>query len=183
MPELMNHVEFRTALENAIKGKSANKAPFSIAWASGKLSRAHLGKWAENHYHYVGPFADYLAYIYARMPEQYIEAKDFLLANMYEEEIGGDRHTDLLIRFAEACGTTRARVIDPDNMIADHARSAELVLCGGDARGSDRRGRRPGGRPGVAGAVDLSQADADAARKVQVHRPGSRILRSAHRIR
>ena len=39
MPELMNHVEFRTALENAIKGKSANKAPFSIAWATGKLSR------------------------------------------------------------------------------------------------------------------------------------------------
>ena len=64
----MNHVEFRTALENAIKGKSANKAPFSIAWASGRLSRAHLARWAENHYHYVGPFAEYLAYIYARMP-------------------------------------------------------------------------------------------------------------------
>src|SRR5246127_4435263 len=92
MPELMNHVEFRTALENAIKGKSANKAPFSIAWASGKLSRAHLGKWAENHYHYVGPFADYLAYIYARMPDHMTDAKDFLLANMYEEGIGGGRH-------------------------------------------------------------------------------------------
>ena len=118
MSELMNHVEFRTALENAIKGESANKAPFSIAWASGKLSRAHLASWAENHFHYVGPFADYLAYIYARMPERYTEAKDFLLANMYEEEIGGDRHTDLLIRFAEACGTTRERVIDPDNMTA-----------------------------------------------------------------
>jgi pyrroloquinoline-quinone synthase len=50
--------------------------------------------------------------------ERYTEAKDFLLANMYEEEIGGDRHTDLLIRFAEACGTTRDRVIDPDNMTA-----------------------------------------------------------------
>src|SRR3981189_225449 len=118
MPELMNHVEFRAALENAIKGKSANKAPFSIAWASGKLSRAHLARWAENHYHYVGPFADYLGYIYARMPEQYQEAKDFLLANMYEEEFGGDRHTDLLIRFAEACGPTRERVKDPDNMTA-----------------------------------------------------------------
>src|ERR1700676_2535861 len=116
MPELMNHVEFRTALENAIKGKSANKAPFSIAWASGKLSRAHLARWAENHYHYVGPFADYLGYIYARMPEQYQEAKDFLVANMYEEEIGGDRHSDLLIRFAEACGTSAARVKNPDNM-------------------------------------------------------------------
>ena len=31
MPKLMTQDEFRTALENAIKGKSANKAPFSIA--------------------------------------------------------------------------------------------------------------------------------------------------------
>ena len=106
MPALMDPVEFRSALENAIKGKSANKSPFSIAWAEGKLSRTHLSRWAENHYHYVGPFADYLAYVYARMPDQLTEAKDFLLSNMYEEEIGGDRHTDLLIRFAEACGTT-----------------------------------------------------------------------------
>jgi len=118
MPHVMNPDEFRTALENAIKGKSANKAPFSIAWASGKLSRDHLARWAENHFHYVGPFADYLAYIYAKMPAEYVEAKDFLLQNMYEEEIGGDRHTDLLIRFAEACGTTRERVENPDNMTA-----------------------------------------------------------------
>jgi len=116
MTELMNKADFRAALENAITGRSANLAPFSKAWAGGKLSRAHLARWAENHYHYVGPFADYLGYVYARMPDRYTEAKDFLLANMYEEEIGGDRHTDLLIRFAEACGTTRARVIDPDNM-------------------------------------------------------------------
>lgn len=118
MPELMNQSQFRDALESAIKGKSANKAPFSVAWASGRLTRAHLARWAENHYHYVGPFADYLAYVYARTIDngKFTEAKDFLLANMYEEEIGGDRHTDLLIRFAEACGTTRDRVVDPDNM-------------------------------------------------------------------
>jgi pyrroloquinoline-quinone synthase len=116
MTALMDHATFRSALENAIKGKSANKSPFSIAWAEGKLSRAHLARWAENHYHYVGPFADYLGYVYARMPAQYQEAKDFLLSNMYEEEIGGDRHTDLLIRFAESCGTTAARIKSPDNM-------------------------------------------------------------------
>jgi pyrroloquinoline-quinone synthase len=116
MAELMSHAAFRDALENAIKGKSANKSPFSVAWAEGKLARKHLARWAENHFHYVGPFADYLGYVYARMPHTYTEAKDFLLSNMYEEEIGGDRHTDLLIRFAEACGTTRARVTDPDNM-------------------------------------------------------------------
>lgn len=116
MAELMNRDAFRAALEQAIKGRSANQAPFSVAWASGKLSRTHLARWAENHYHYVGPFADYLGYLYARTPDHMTEAKDFLLANMYEEEIGGDRHTDLLIRFAEACGTTRERVVDPDNM-------------------------------------------------------------------
>jgi len=54
MAALMNREEFRTALENAIKGKSANQAPFSKAWASGTLSREHLARWAENHYHYVG---------------------------------------------------------------------------------------------------------------------------------
>lgn len=116
MPALMNRDEFRTALEQAIRGKSANKSPFSMAWAAGRLSRTHLARWAENHYHYVGPFADYLGYIYARTPDHYQEAKDFLLQNMYEEEVGGDRHTDLLIRFAEACGTTRERVVDPENM-------------------------------------------------------------------
>jgi pyrroloquinoline-quinone synthase len=116
MATLMTRDEFRSALETAIKGKSANASPFSVAWATGKLSRAHMARWAENHYHYVGPFADYLAYVYARTNDKYTEAKDFLLANMYEEEIGGDRHTDLLIRFAESCGTTRERVTNPDNM-------------------------------------------------------------------
>jgi pyrroloquinoline-quinone synthase len=118
MSQLMDKATFRAALENAIRSQSANKAPFSVAWANGLLSRQHLSRWAENHFHYVGPFADYLAYVYGRMPERYTEAKDFLLHNMYEEEIGGDRHTDLLIRFAEACGTTRERVKDPDNMSA-----------------------------------------------------------------
>lgn len=118
MTKLMDKVEFRSALEEAIKGKSANLAPYSIAWANGMLSREHLARWCENHFHYVGPFADYLAYIYARImdDQKYQEAKDFLLANMYEEEIGGDRHVDLLIRFGEACGTTRERIINPDNM-------------------------------------------------------------------
>jgi pyrroloquinoline-quinone synthase len=116
MAGLMDPLTFRTALETAIKGKSANTSPFSIAWAQGKLSRAHLARWAENHFHYVGPFASYLGYVYGRLPEEFTEAKDFLLSNMYEEEIGGDRHTDLLIRFAEACGTTAERVKNPDNM-------------------------------------------------------------------
>ncbi len=119
MTDLLDSESFRAALEDIVRGKSANQSPFSLAWSQGKLSREHLARWAENHYQYVGPFADYLGLIYGRTPaSQYQEAKDFLLANMYEEEIGGDRHTELLIRFAEACGSTRERITDPEVMLA-----------------------------------------------------------------
>ena len=118
MGELMGKDDFRVALEDAIKGREAKNASFSQAWASGLLQRHHFARWAENHYHYVGPFADYLGYIYANTPDHATDAKDFLLQNMYEEELSDIRHTDLLIRFAEACGTTRERVTDPRNMNA-----------------------------------------------------------------
>ena len=117
MTALMSKEDFRNALEEKVRGKSANKSPFSMAWAEGKLTREQLARWAENHYHYVGPFADYLGFIYSRTPASMVDVKDFMLANMYEEEIGGDRHTDLLIRFAEACGSSRERVTNPDNML------------------------------------------------------------------
>ncbi|WP_219418125.1 TenA family transcriptional regulator [Pseudonocardia nigra] len=110
--------EFRAALEEAIKGREAKNASFSKAWAEGKLSREHFARWAENHYHYVGPFADYLSYIYANTPDSNTFAKDFTLQNMYEEELADIRHTDLLIKFGEACGTTRERIEDPMNMNA-----------------------------------------------------------------
>lgn len=118
MTELLPHTEFRAALEDAIKGREAKNASFSKAWADGELKRHHFARWAENHYHYVGPFADYLGYIYGNTPESRTGAKDFLLQNMYEEELADIGHTDLLIRFAQACGTTRERVQDPRNMNA-----------------------------------------------------------------
>ena len=118
MAELLSKPEFRDALEAAIKGREAKNASFSLAWSQGELSREHFARWAENHYHYVGPFADYLGYIYSNTPDHATDAKDFLLQNMYEEELSDVRHTDLLIRFAEACGTTRERVMDIDNACA-----------------------------------------------------------------
>lgn len=116
MPELMDHDTFRKALKEAMKGREAKDASFSLAWSSGELKREHFARWVENHYHYVGPFADYLGYIYGNAPDSATDAKDFLLQNMYEEEIADIRHTDLLIRFAEACGTTREKVEDPHSM-------------------------------------------------------------------
>ncbi len=118
MAQLMAPEEFRDALTDAMQGREAKDASFSQAWAQGKLQRHHFARWAENHYAYVGPFADYLAYIYGNTPDHCTDAKDFLLQNMYEEELSDERHTDLLIRFAEACGSTRERVEDPSNIAA-----------------------------------------------------------------
>ena len=115
MADLMSQEEFRAALESAIKGREAKLAPFSVAWAKGLLERHHFARWAENHYQYIGPFADYMGYMYAAVPDTAREAKDFLLQNMYEEELSDIRHMDLLVRFAEACGTTRERMMDSDN--------------------------------------------------------------------
>ncbi len=68
MTQLLGRDEFRAELENAIKGREAKNASFSKAWAEGNLSKEHFARWAENHYHYVGPFADYLANIYSNTP-------------------------------------------------------------------------------------------------------------------
>ena len=69
MAELLSKPAFREALEDAIKGREAKNASFSQAWANGELTREHFARWAENHYHYVGPFADYLGYIYSNTPD------------------------------------------------------------------------------------------------------------------
>ena len=106
---------FRARLEEAVRGQHSQMHPFTEAWVNGQLTRTQLGEWARQHYHYVGKFSQWCGTVYGRCPDQ--EARDFLLENMWEEEMG-NRHSDLLIRFAEACGTTRERVTNPDNMSA-----------------------------------------------------------------
>ncbi len=115
MADLMPQDEFRVALEAAFAGTMAKDASFSRAWATGKLQRHHFVHWATNHYHYIGPFGDYLGLMYANTPDSARDAKDFLLQNMYEEELSDVRHSDLLIQFAEACGGTREYVQDRRN--------------------------------------------------------------------
>ena len=119
MTGLLSKEDFRAALQEAITGHASAMAPFSQAWLNGTLQRHHFARWAENHYSYVGPFADYLGHIYTNTPECQGEIKGLLLQSMYEFRHlrEGDTtvgHTDLLVRFAEACGTTREQVESPE---------------------------------------------------------------------
>src|SRR5439155_903557 len=59
------------------------------------------------HYQYVSQFPRWCATVYGECPDP--DARDFLLENIIEEE-SGTKHVDLLIRFAEACGLSRAEV-------------------------------------------------------------------------
>ena len=102
---------FRARLEEAVRGQHSQMHPFTDAWVNGQLTRRQLGEWARQHYHYVGKFSQWCGTVYGRCPDQ--EARDFLLENMWEEEMG-NRHSELLIRFAEACGFSRDDVLNVD---------------------------------------------------------------------
>src|SRR3989442_4144229 len=98
---------FRQRLEGAVAAKNSRMNYFREKWVKGELSRAQLGSWACQHYQYVSQFARWCAGVYAECPDS--DARDFLLENIVEEE-SGVKHVDLLIRFAEACGVSRAQV-------------------------------------------------------------------------
>src|SRR3989454_11165021 len=98
---------FRKELEAAVNARHSRLNPFTEKWVKGELSRAQLGAWAAQHYQYVSKFPRWCATVYGECPDP--DARDFLLENIIEEE-SGTKHVDLLIRFAEACGVSRAEV-------------------------------------------------------------------------
>jgi len=99
---------FRLSLEEAVAGKHSQVSPFSLAWAEGRLTKDHFAFWVAQHLHYVGHFSEWLGAMFADCPHK--DARDFLLQNMWEEEMGTP-HTELLIRFGEACGWSRERIL------------------------------------------------------------------------
>src|SRR2546425_12918459 len=98
---------FRKELEASVNARHSRLNPFTEKWVKGELSRAQLGAWAAQHHQYVSQFPRWCAAVYAECP--YGDAGVFLLENITEEE-SGTKHVDLLIRFAEACGVSRAEV-------------------------------------------------------------------------
>ena len=179
MAELLSREEFRSALENAIKGGGVAKdANFGVAWAEGKLEGASASR--------AGPRTTTTtsarsrttsAYIYAEHPRaQDPMPRTSPSRNVYEEEIADVRHTDLLIRFAGACGTPRERVEDPRNMNpitrglqypgATPPRSASTTSSPRPRSWSAWSPRSPAS-PGSRSPVP---------RQVRVHRGGDRVL-------
>src|SRR5213594_2655496 len=136
----MSKSQFRTQLEGAVSARHSRLNPFTEKWVKGELTRAQLGAWAAQHHQYVSQFPRWCATVYGQCPDP--DARDFLLENIIEEE-SGTKHVDLLIRFAEACGVSRAEVESKPQLPTTRALTAwcyemAQALHGGGGRAARR---------------------------------------------
>src|SRR5438105_12926742 len=86
--------------------------PFYQAWQRGELKQDHLRSYAEQYYHHVLAFPQYVSGAHAICPDQ--GERQELLENLIEEERGDENHPELWLRFAEGVGATRASIIDTE---------------------------------------------------------------------
>jgi len=97
-------------LDSMISERSLLKHPFYQAWTAGTLSLERLQNYAVEYYPHVAAFPRYVSAIHSRCTD--IATRQALLENLIEEERGAENHPELWLRFAEAIGVPRERVLD-----------------------------------------------------------------------
>jgi pyrroloquinoline-quinone synthase len=96
-------------LDSMIAERSLLKHPFYQDWTAGTLSRERLQNYAVEYYPHVAAFPRYLSAIHSRCAD--IATRQAILENLIEEERGPENHPELWLRFAEAIGVARERVL------------------------------------------------------------------------
>src|SRR5258708_37543837 len=96
-------------LDSMIAEHSMLKHPFYQAWTAGTLSMDRLQNYAVEYYPHVAAFPRYLSAIHSRCAD--MVTRRALLENLIEEERGPENHPELWLRFAEALGLSRERVL------------------------------------------------------------------------
>jgi pyrroloquinoline-quinone synthase len=110
---IMERTEFVSRLEDAIYKYDLLCHPFYKAWSAGELTRDDLREYAQDYYHHVEAFPEYLAELGVRLDEG--DLRRAVLANMIEEK-GGENssgksetsHAELWLDFVEGMGGLRA---------------------------------------------------------------------------
>lgn len=97
-------------LDSMISERSLLKHPFYRAWTAGTLTIERLQNYAVEYYPHVAAFPRYLSAIHSRCAD--IATRQELLENLIEEERGAENHPELWLRFAEAIGVPRERVVE-----------------------------------------------------------------------
>lgn len=107
---MLNADAFLNQLKAARDEWHSKDHPFIDLWAEGKLTKKQTAVYVVMHYHFVTQYLNWLAFIWALCPEK--DVKDTILENLKEEEDPADRHLEMLIDYAEACGVTRDEVVN-----------------------------------------------------------------------
>jgi pyrroloquinoline-quinone synthase len=99
---------FLDALKSARDERHSKDHPFIDKWEQGELSKRQSAVYVVQHYHFVTDYLNWLAYIWSHCPVK--EVKDSILENLKEEEDPADRHLEMLVDYAAACGLSRDEV-------------------------------------------------------------------------
>lgn len=104
--------DFRKELDRRIAQYDLLCHPFYQAWASGRLTREDLRCYAEQYFHQVAAFPEYLKLFEDRLPAPARELALAVARNRAEEEgdasPDGRSHAELWLDFAEGMGADRA---------------------------------------------------------------------------
>jgi pyrroloquinoline-quinone synthase len=101
---------FLHELKAARDERHSKNHPFIDLWEKGALTKRQTAVYVVQHYHFVTDYLNWLAHLWATCPEK--EVKDSILDNLKEEEDPADRHLEMLIDYAKACGLKRSDVIN-----------------------------------------------------------------------
>ena len=96
------------SIDSLIAEKNMLKHPFYQAWNEGKLTKEMLKDYACQYYHFVKEFPRMVSAVHSNTPA--LSAREPLLLNLMDEELGAENHPELWMRFANALGATRQEV-------------------------------------------------------------------------
>ncbi len=99
---------FHDQLVAARDKRHSKNHPFFELWAQGKLTKEQTAFYCTQHYHFVGEFLNWLAFMASQIPER--DVKNYLYENLGDEENPDDRHLDMLKDYVAASGVDRNSV-------------------------------------------------------------------------
>lgn len=105
----MNPTTLSEAIRAAIAPHSMLRHPFYQAWSMGQLPREALVRYARQYWHHVRAEPTYVSAVHSRCDD--LQARQVLLGNLADEEMGPTNHPELWLRFAEGIGAPRAEVL------------------------------------------------------------------------
>ena len=99
-------------VDRLIEEHSLLRHPFYQAWQRGQLTLDDLRCYAEQYYHHVLAFPQYVSAAHASCPDQ--RDRQELLENLIEEDRGDENHPELWLRFGEALGLPREAIVQSE---------------------------------------------------------------------